>query len=241
MDMITSVRSVAAACLCVSFVACGDISGVDGSRPKVLLIGLDGVRVDVLASVHTPNIDSLMAQGTFSDRAQTRPPTVSGHGWSNMLTGVWANKHRVTSNDLTGNDYARYPDFFTRPEQVDPTFNTLAILGRSSFGWTTLLGDAIDATPTFDSDAASVSWATVALEYLDLDAVFVWLSAIDGVGHKTSSLDPEYRRAIEIADVQVGALVAALTRRLAFGLGGLVDPHQHRSRSDGRRRSRRRV
>ena len=56
---------------------------------KLLVIGLDGVRVDVLAAAHTPHLDSLNAEGTISHSAQTRPPTVSGPGWSSMLTGVW--------------------------------------------------------------------------------------------------------------------------------------------------------
>ena len=67
---------------------------------KVLLIGLDGVRVDILAQAHTPNIDALIANGTFSGEAQTRPPTVSGPGWSSMLTGVWGDKHKVGATIL---------------------------------------------------------------------------------------------------------------------------------------------
>ncbi len=35
--------------------------------PKVLLIGLDGVRVDILAQANTPNIDALAEGGLFSD------------------------------------------------------------------------------------------------------------------------------------------------------------------------------
>ncbi|HIF21485.1 MAG TPA: alkaline phosphatase family protein, partial [Gemmatimonadetes bacterium] len=33
--------------------------------PKVLVIGLDGVRPDVLAEVPTPNLDALAAEGAF--------------------------------------------------------------------------------------------------------------------------------------------------------------------------------
>ncbi|MFQ6047327.1 MAG: alkaline phosphatase family protein, partial [Gemmatimonadales bacterium] len=65
---------------------------------KVLLIGLDGVRVDILAQAATPNIDALIANGTFSEWARTGTPTVSGPGWSSMLTGVWPEKHGVHSN-----------------------------------------------------------------------------------------------------------------------------------------------
>lgn len=46
--------------------------------PKVLLIGIDGVRPDVLAEVLTPNIDALAMGGSFTARTRTTTPSVSG-------------------------------------------------------------------------------------------------------------------------------------------------------------------
>ena len=73
---------------------------------KVLLIGLDGVRVDILDQATTPNLDAMIAAGAFSDGTQTAMPTVSGPTWSSMLTGVWPEKHGVRSNNFQGNNYA---------------------------------------------------------------------------------------------------------------------------------------
>ena len=39
--------------------------------PKVLLIGIDGVRPDVLREVQTPHLNDLIRTGAFSDRALT--------------------------------------------------------------------------------------------------------------------------------------------------------------------------
>jgi predicted AlkP superfamily pyrophosphatase or phosphodiesterase len=75
-----------------------------GPVKKVLVIGLDGVRPDVLAQVNTPNIDALITDGAFADRVTTKAQTISGAGWSSMLTGVWPAKHRVVNNDFTPND-----------------------------------------------------------------------------------------------------------------------------------------
>jgi predicted AlkP superfamily pyrophosphatase or phosphodiesterase len=50
------------------------------SRPqinKVLVIGLDGVRPDVLAEVSTPNIDSLISEGFFVDDIRSKAQTTS--------------------------------------------------------------------------------------------------------------------------------------------------------------------
>ncbi|MCJ7629722.1 MAG: alkaline phosphatase family protein, partial [Longimicrobiales bacterium] len=81
-----------------------------GATPKVLLVGWDGVRPDILREVSTPHFDSLVAAGTFSDVARTARPTVSGPDWSSILIGVWPEKHGVQSNDFSSNRYSEYPD-----------------------------------------------------------------------------------------------------------------------------------
>ena len=210
---------------------CAGFGACDGrpAKKKVLLIGLDGVRVDILSAANTPNIDSLIARGTFSDRALTRPRTVSGPGWSSMLTGVWSDKHLVTSNDFTGHDYTTYPDFLTRLEQIDSDYATFAVVDWPPLGDTAsggpLITDQIDVKLLFDgeadtgyhiADSQSVAAASAYLTFQDPDAAFVYLGNIDVVGHSTSSLSPEYRAAMEAADAQVGVLVAALRRRPGF-------------------------
>jgi hypothetical protein len=145
-----------------------------------------------------------------------------------MLIGVWPAKHRVHGNNFTGNDYATYPDFLTRLEQVDSTFRTFAVVDWPPLGSTSsggpLIGDAVDLLILFDGEAAgyrvgdSLSVAAAA-EYLstgDPDAAFVYLGNPDVVGHATSSLTPEYRASIEAADAQVGELLAALRRRPTY-------------------------
>src|SRR5215208_5590449 len=61
----------------------------EAPEKKVLVIGVDGVRVDVMRAMRLPNIEALVASGMLSD-AQARMPTVSGPGWSSILTGVWS-------------------------------------------------------------------------------------------------------------------------------------------------------
>ncbi len=197
----------------------------DTPAPKVLLIGLDGVRVDVLAAASTPVIDSLIAGGFFSDSAITRQRTVSGPGWSSMLTGAGQDKHRVRNNDFRNNAYPSYPDFLTRLEQIDTAYTTLAVVDWPPLGDTTdggpLIGDAVDTKILINGDAEEYDRAdslsvVAAIDHLAdpaLDAAFVYLGNIDVVGHETSSLSAEYRAAVETADRQVGMLLDALRRR----------------------------
>ena len=63
---------------------------------KVLILGIDGLRPDALIAANTPNVDRLLENGCFSAEAQTGQYTVSGPGWSSLLTGVWWSKHGVT-------------------------------------------------------------------------------------------------------------------------------------------------
>ena len=195
---------------------------------KVLLIGIDGVRTDILSVADTPNIDALADAGIYTDNAWTRPPTVSGPGWSNMLTGVWPEKHRVEGNDFAGNDYTSYPDFFTLIERVEPSIETVAVvdwlpLGGADSGGP-VISDAIDTMIAIDgyetgytlADERSVALAVEQLTIADPDVLFVYLGNTDMVGHDLGSLSDEYRLEIENADRHVGVLVDAVRGRVSF-------------------------
>ncbi len=214
---------VAIAALCTTLSGCAD-----AREEKVLLIGLDGVRVDILAAAHTPYLDSLIAGGTFCDSVVNAEPTVSGPNWSSMLTGVWPTKHGVHSNNFAGNAYDTYPDFLTRLERIDSAYVTYAVvdwppLGTEASGGP-LVGDAVDVRQNIDGDelgyrvADSLSVAA-AVEYLvneDPDAAFVYLGDIDVVGHEAGSLSEAYRESLEWSDRQAGLLLHALQRRATY-------------------------
>lgn len=203
-------------------------TGETGATPKVLLIGIDGVRPDVLAEVATPNLDALIADGAFSDEAQTGRPTVSGPGWSSMLIGVWPEKHGVHSNDFSGNRYDRHPDFLTRIESVRPDLRTFAVadwlplVSEDSGG--PLIGDGPDRKEVlngFDlgwdvADSLSTAIAVEELANNDPDALFVYLGNPDETSHHHGSIGEEYREAIAEADRRVGELVAALSARVSY-------------------------
>jgi len=200
----------------------------DVLRKKVLLIGLDGVRVDVMARVETPVIDSLAAAGFFSDEAKTRVRTVSGPGWSSMTIGARTDKHLVDGNNFEGNDYATYPDFLSRIERERPQLNTFAVSDWPPLGTTDsggpLFSDEIDVKITFDGEADGYRYADslsveAAVEHLrdtDVDAAFVYLGDIDVVAHETNSRSPQYKAAIEWADTRVGLLLEAVRGRPTY-------------------------
>ncbi|KPK63069.1 MAG: hypothetical protein AMS21_06940, partial [Gemmatimonas sp. SG8_38_2] len=175
---------------CLFTTACGEPS----KEKKVLVIGIDGVRPDVLAKANTPNIDALVADGTFAGRVESKVQTWSVPAWSSIATGVWPAKHLVTSNDFTGHDYAAYPDFLTRIELVNPELSTFVVLDWPPLGTGDsggpLFSDMIDAKLTFDGGDGG---------YETADAAFIYIGNPDVVAHDTG-VSAEYRAAIEAAD-----------------------------------------
>ena len=196
--------------------------------PRVLLIGIDGVRPDVLAEVPTPNIDALAASGWYTAEARTTTPSVSGPSWSSMLTGVWPEKHGVTDNSFAGRDYNTWPGFLTRAERERPELSTFAALDWLPLAELPEGGPVVPATVDERAvlDGYDHGWAEAdgevtarALRHLgeaDPDAMFVYLGNPDETSHQHGSIGAEYRDAIALADRHVGMLIDAVRARPAL-------------------------
>ncbi len=201
-------------------------------RPRVLLIGIDGVRYDTLMRVRAPSIRALGARGVFSRTWLYALPmslTLSGPGWSTIATGVWPDKHRVRDNDFTGENLATYPDFLTRIERAAPSLNTYAIADWPPINASTaagpVFGSAVDTRVNYDGDADPEGWsatdaritreASERLRTGDLDAAFVYLGNPDITAHSHGA-GALYEAAIETADAQVGELIAAVEARSTY-------------------------
>lgn len=196
--------------------------------PKVLLIGIDGVRPDILAQVPTPVMDSLAASGWYTADARTTAPSVSGPAWSSMLTGVWPGKHGVIDNGFEGRRYDEYPGFLTRIERVRPELATFAgadwLPLATLDGGGAVLSTIIDTLFTVDgyelgwaeADGVVAARAAGHLAEADPDAAFVYLGNPDETSHVHASIGAEYRAAITLSDQHVGLLLDALRSRPSF-------------------------
>ncbi len=220
-------------------------------EPKVLFIGIDGVRSDALIQANTPNLDDLMSNGLYTYDSWHLGVTVSAPSWSSMLTGVWEAKHNIYNNSYTGSNYDEYPYFPTRAKEYKPDLKAVEVTswgpmsdisnGGSVYnsGW-----DQAILVPT---DDVILSTAQTQLLDPDLDILFVHFDDVDVVGHG-NGFAPDisiYMNQIEYIDNQIGQLLNSLYSRvnyededwlillttdhggIGFGHGGNTDTERH--------------
>ncbi len=191
-----------------------------------LVIGVDGVRFDLLSQDTTPSIWSFGQTGFLAPVSiDEATPTWSGPCWATIATGAGVAAHGITSNNLTGHRLADHPDFVTvatraglstllavsawpplaLPEDGGPLFaeatrrEFVAVTETSLAGW----------------DAADEATTDLAAGILAEDGPrlsFVYLGAVDIAGHLTGA-GAAYRDAARAADRRVGRLLDAVRSR----------------------------
>ncbi|MFJ3418392.1 alkaline phosphatase family protein [Streptomyces sp. NPDC086082] len=189
--------------------------------PKVLVVGLDGCLLTRIKDADAPNLDALMAAGLTAPSsiyADPLAPTLSGPGWSTIITGVWPDKHLVKDNAFTGAQFTRYPDFLTRVETAKPQLVTYAVASWAPLTDTVFSAkvDTRVSTPSAEYDTGTTSRAVAQLRDGNPDAVFVHLDNIDHAGHSYGAASQQYLDAIHTADAQLGQIVAALKARPTY-------------------------
>ena len=202
----------------------------------VLVIGVDGVRFDLVGPDTAPSVWGLGQAGFLAPVPVSEgTPTWSGPCWATIATGTGVAGHGITDNDLTGHRLADHPDFVTRatraglptllavsgwpplalPEDGGPLFaeatrREFAAVPEASLAW-----DSRDETSLASWDAADEAITGAAAAILAGKAPrlsFVYLGGVDITGHVTGA-GAAYRTALRAADERVGRLVGAVRSR----------------------------
>ena len=82
------------------------------TEKKAIVIGFDGCRADILTEMQNENsvISALLQDGASINLAycggvnypaENTQDTSTAPGWCSVLTGVWADEHGITANDIT--------------------------------------------------------------------------------------------------------------------------------------------
>ncbi len=184
---------------------------------KVLIIGIDGCRPDALLQANAPHVRKLIRDGAFSDQAQTGDITISGPGWSSLLTGVWREKHGVRDNKFEGANFKQFPHFFHYVKTSQPRSYTASIVHWKPIN-ERILSDAEFAV-SHAKDSKVVEEAIRVLRDQDVDVLFVHFDEVDAAGHKHGfhpTVAP-YLAAVEQTDSYIGRLLEAIQQRKSIG------------------------
>ncbi|MFE4196265.1 alkaline phosphatase family protein [Paenarthrobacter sp. NPDC056912] len=198
------------------------------NEPRVLVVGIDGVRYDSLLAANTPAADRIASQGfLIPARVHRKNATISGPVWATVATGVYADRHLVTGNSHHPEELDRYPDFTAALRESRPGLQTMIAASWhplaegvhcgplfSSRGWVPQPDpeEANDADSWVSADDAVMEYAARRLETEDLAASFVYFGEADVEAHNRGTGDG-YTAAIERCDARLDALLTAIERR----------------------------
>lgn len=197
---------------------------------KALYIGLDGVRFDAVATANTPHLDALIEQGIVDKATPVigqryrKNDTISGPGWSSILTGVWADKHGVHDNSFKGKQYAKHPHFFKLLKQQQPDAYTASFVT-----WKPIDDHIVDGADVHKAwedkskdyaryDTQAKEEAIRSLSEEKLDCLFLYFGQIDETGHR-DGFHPSvksYIAAIENVDAMIGEVLTTLKGRETY-------------------------
>ena len=190
---------------------------------RILLVGIDGVRLDRLRDASTPHLDALTAEGFLT--SATIPPvnrTMSGAMWSTILTGVWADRHGVRYNWWPSRRLVRFPDVLQQVTRAEG--DVFAAVSWAPIGMRAGCGPIL-RTPSFvperrlttlrsweRADDAVTAHAVERLADPAIRAGFVCLGQADMAAHFHGAAE-RYRAGIEACDALLRKLVDAVHAR----------------------------
>ena len=189
------------------------------NQRKVLIIGIDGVRSDVLIKLNTPFFQLLSKEGfgTFNSWHEDIP--MSAPSWSSILCGVYHEKHGVLANELQGNKYSEYPMLPAIAKSIDPSitcgiyteWGLLKDLCANNKWDQMLVGEMANTSKTCNE---SSQW----LKESNLDFYFTYFGAADYWGHRFgfSLWNPFYRNSIAQISNAVSELISSINMRPTY-------------------------
>lgn len=195
--------------LCLSSVA-------QAGKDKVLLFGIDGLKVDALNAIAPPNLMALAQRGIYSSQSFAPDISLSGPGWATVLTGVERDKHGVVDNEFSGRNFVYAPHLLTLIKRQNPQLVT-----AYAYNWGPLYkkfqpeADLIYTGPPED-DARLINQAAQWLRQRnDLDVLSTYFYNLDEAGHRFgfNASIPQYRDQLLKADAALGQLLAAINTR----------------------------
>lgn len=189
----------------------------------VLIIGLDGFSAEGFKTARHPNLDKMIADGVLSLTTRPVMPSVTLPNWTSHLTGSGPEEHGVTNNEWTLQKHSMeplitdedgyYPSIFKVLKEQVPTTR----IGYY-YNWKELINPInkkyLDEISFEEKDEYKDNYKK-AYDFMvnnknNPTLVFLYSVHTDHAGHNFGWMTPEYIKAIEEADVAIGALLDQL-------------------------------
>ena len=210
---------------------------------KAIFVIVDGISADVIEKLNTPSLDVIAKEGGYTRAhvggekgGYSETPTISAVGYNSLLTGTWVNKHNVWDNDIAAPNYSYWTIFRFFKEQYPQ--KKAAVFSSWEDNRTKLVGENLPATGNikldhhFDGleldtinyphdkgrdfmhriDESVVHNAVEHIKNEAPDLSWVYLEYTDDMGHMYGD-SPEFYKAVEMMDDQMGRLWAAIQYR----------------------------
>lgn len=189
---------------------------------NVVLVSIDGLRPDAIATFGAPMLQRLMREGSYSLSARTIMPSKTLPSHTSMLSGEPPEDHGVFWNDVLSAKTAvvEFSTIFSVARAHG--YRTAAFFSKAKFG-------PLQRPGTLDYSQAPGGWfgrwsseRTIAdvrdyvLEQRP-NVLFVHLSDVDHAGHGSGWMSEAYGRAVRQVDRAVGELMLAADA--AYGQG----------------------
>ena len=196
------------------------VYGQQNKVKHVIIIGVDGMSPDGVMKAHSPNMDSLMAQGSHSFECKAQLPTVSSPNWASIIMGVppaahgiWSNKWQV--RDIKDSVYCNgkkghiFPTIFRVLREQKRHAKIMCFAGWWSF--VRLVEPRVSTAKQRTLWTGLVcSRAVTSIKLRKPDLLFIHLNDVDETGHKYGHGTPEYYKAVSDADEVVGKIMKAV-------------------------------
>jgi arylsulfatase A-like enzyme len=186
----------------------------------VVLVSIDGLRPDAIATYRAPTLQRLMREGSYTLTAKTILPSKTLPSHTSMVTGSTPDQHGVLWNTVTSAkmDRIETPNIFSVSRARG--YRTAAFFSKPKFSPLQLPGtlDYSQAPGGWWGSWSSARTVSDVERYLGRarpNVLFVHLADADAAGHSQGWMSPAYGRGVLAADAGVARVIAAADR--AFG------------------------
>jgi predicted AlkP superfamily pyrophosphatase or phosphodiesterase len=241
-------RPIIIACLlfAVHLSACVQSKSVNGLRPTVILISLDGFRHDYLEKYEPPNIRSLARDGVWARWMIPSFPSKTFPNHYTIATGLYPQSHGIVENSVFDKGFNATFTMSNREEVQnsrwwlgEPIWITAEKQGQRTapLFWPGSEAEIGGARPTYwkayDGKMANEARVDMILSWLDLPPaerptfLTLYFSDVDSAGHDFSPDAVETRDAVLKVDSDLGRLIDGLKARGIFAQVNLIIVSDH--------------